>query len=123
MDDAGKTILCVDDSPSTLSTWLEMLDGFGYRTIATTAPQLALPILSCIPVDLAILDFFMPGLDGGTLALNIRERSASPIVLASNNVSEIPDSARAAVNAVIPKQDGLGKLIRVVQALLLKPTP
>jgi CheY-like chemotaxis protein len=123
MDDAGKTILCVDDSPSTLSTWLEMLDGFGYRTIATTAPQLALPILSCIPVDLAILDFFMPGLDGGTLALNIRERSAIPIVLASNNVSEIPDSARAAVNAVIPKQDGLGKLIRVVQALLLKPTP
>jgi CheY-like chemotaxis protein len=123
MLDAAKTILCVDDSPATLSTWLELLDQFAYRTIAITDPLVALPILSCIPVDLAILDYFMPGLDGGALAINIREQSTIPIVLASNSVAEIPDSIRALVSAVVSKQDGLGSLIRIVHSLLRDPTP
>jgi len=113
-----KTILCVDDSPATLGTWIEALDQFGYRTIATTDPQAALPILGCVPVELALIDYFMPVLNGGTLAASIREHSAIPIILASNNTSDIPVSVREVVDAILPKQAGLASLVRTVNSLL-----
>jgi len=123
MPDDGKTILCVDDSPASLGAWIELLDRFGYRTIATTNPLLALPIVTCVSVHLAILDYFMPGLDGGTLAANIRERTAHlPIVLTSNRVADVPTGVKQTVDAVIAKQDGLAALLRVVQSLLMLGT-
>jgi CheY-like chemotaxis protein len=120
MREDAKTILCVDDSPASLGAWIELFDRFGYRTIATTDPQAVVPLLSCVSVHLAILDYLMPGLDGGTLAAGIRERCPLlPIVLTSNRVADVPAQVRRLVNAVLPKQDGLAALLRVVQSLLL----
>ena len=107
--------------PPLCGTWIELFDQAGYRTLATTDPRLALPLLSSLPVDLAILDYFMPVLDGGMLANSIRERHSLPIVIASNAVAEVPVTVTRAVNAVIAKQDGLGALLRVVQTLLPPP--
>jgi CheY-like chemotaxis protein len=119
MPDEAKTILCVDDSPASLGAWLEVLDRHGYRAIATTHPQTAISIVSCAPVHLAILDYFMPVLDGGMLAVNIRQHSSLPIVLTSNSVADVPPAVRQTVSAVVAKQDGLGALMRAVHSLLL----
>ena len=119
MPEGAKTILCADDSPATLATWIEVLDQFGYRAIATTDPEAVLPILSCVPVDLVLLDYFMPVMDGGAVATAIRERSSVPIIITSNNINEVPAPIKALASAVVPKQQGLTALIRMVHELLM----
>jgi CheY-like chemotaxis protein len=70
------TVLVVDDDPAVLSTYCRLLDRSGYRTVAEDDPR---RILGCDgvdlgSVDLVLLDYKMPEMDGLSLLAELRRR-------------------------------------------------
>ncbi|MDQ3937615.1 MAG: GAF domain-containing protein [Chloroflexota bacterium] len=89
-DDAlsGRRVLVVDDSDSSRRIIVALLSRWGMRPRATGSPHEALRWIDRgDPFDVAVLDRFMPEMDGIELATEIRrkrEAGGLPIVLASS---------------------------------------
>jgi CheY-like chemotaxis protein len=69
------TILVCDDDPSVRQFVTEALQNSGYRSITTVDGPSALAVLDAeTPVDLLLVDFAMPGMNGATVARLTHER-------------------------------------------------
>ena len=71
---ASATVLVVDDDFQVRSFVADSLTESGYRTIEAPDGRSALRILDGEPVDLAVIDLAMPGMDGRELAKHARQR-------------------------------------------------
>ena len=81
-----ETILVVDDEPTVLSFCERILQMGGYRVLRAGGAEAALRVSSnaAHPIDLALLDVMMPGLNGIELAGRLRAvQPELPIVLMS----------------------------------------
>jgi adenylate cyclase len=95
----GKRILVVDDNATNRRILALQTAKWGMAVHDAEAPEQALEILMRDSFDLAILDMHMPGMDGATLAVRIREAGQSlPLVLFSSAASskEVSDGLFAA---------------------------
>lgn len=87
------TILCVDDNEAGLSARKMLLEAAGYRVLIADHPRKALEILNQNTIDLAILDFRMPEMDGCQLGNEIRSRGIGiPLIMLTGWLSEVPGS-------------------------------
>ncbi|NOZ64270.1 MAG: response regulator [Caldiserica bacterium] len=68
----GKRILVAEDDTDLLKVVIMLLKSRGYHIYAVRDGKRAWRILSSKPVDLAILDIKMPGLDGLTLVKRMK---------------------------------------------------
>jgi DNA-binding response OmpR family regulator len=71
---ASATVLVVDDDFQVRSFVADSLMESGYRTIEAPDGRAALRILDGEPIDLAVIDLAMPGMDGRELAKHARQR-------------------------------------------------
>jgi signal transduction histidine kinase/CheY-like chemotaxis protein/methyl-accepting chemotaxis protein len=97
----GKRILVVDDNGTNRKILALQAAKWGMAVEDTEVPEQALQILMRGSFDLAILDMYMPGMDGLTLAARVREAGHTlPLVLFSsigrNEVGDGPFAARLA---------------------------
>jgi CheY-like chemotaxis protein len=68
-------VLVVDDDPSVLATYRRLLSRSGYTTATVADPREILADHSLLDgVDLLLLDYKMPGIDGITLLAELRRR-------------------------------------------------
>jgi two-component system cell cycle sensor histidine kinase/response regulator CckA len=68
-----RTLLIVDDEDGVIYAIRQTLEACSYHLLATTDPHRALAIIrSGQPIDLIIIDLFMPSLDGATLLKECR---------------------------------------------------
>lgn len=74
------TILLADDDRVVLFTLAEGLRAAGYDVLTAQEGERALALCQQAPIDLALLDIRMPGLDGLELARRLREFSAIPVL-------------------------------------------
>jgi CheY-like chemotaxis protein len=98
-------VLCVDDDPLILELLEDVLTACGLRPICTDDPRVALR-LAGEPIDLVVLDYHMPEMDGLTLATKIRERKAAvPVIFFSGG--PLPLESLATASRVVHKSDGV----------------
>ena len=69
-----ETILVVDDEPSLVRLNTTILEGQGYRVIATESAKEALEILEGEPIDLLLSDVIIPDMDGYQLAAVVLQK-------------------------------------------------
>lgn len=98
-----KILLCVDDETTGLNIRKVILERNGYAVLTAPDGLKGLELFNREPVDAVIIDFFMPGMDGGEVASQMkRQKPEIPIVLLSAFYS-LPEGATNAVDAFITK--------------------
>jgi CheY-like chemotaxis protein len=112
-----KTVLCVDDEAIGLRVRKILLEGRGFKVLTASSGQQGLTVFDENHVDLVVLDFYMPGMNGGEVAAEMRKRRPQvPIVFLSAYFS-LPPSALELANAFITKGDPPDVLIEKIEQL------
>ncbi len=112
-----KTVLCVDDEKIGLRVRKIMLESHGFRVLTANSGQQGLSLFDDHHIDLVVLDYYMPGLNGGDVAAEMRRRRPDvPIIFLSAYFS-LPPAALELANAFITKGDPPDVLIEKIQQL------
>ena len=87
----GKHVLYLDDEEAIIFLMKRLLERKGYRVSGYTDPRKALAAVRADPgqFDLAVTDYYMPGMSGLEVAQELRRiRPDLPVVMASGYISE-----------------------------------
>ncbi len=113
-----KTLLCVDDETVGLKVRQIILERQGYRVLTATAGPEGLDKFNHHDVDAVVLDYYMPGMNGGTVATEMKQaKPGVPIILLSAYLS-LPESVMETVDAFIVKGDSPEVLLAKIQELV-----
>ena len=112
-----KTVLCVDDETIGLRVRKLMLESHGFRVLTAVDGQQGLKLFRDHQVDLVVLDYYMPGLNGGEVASKMRRmRPKIPIIFLSAYFSLPPDALECA-SAFLTKGDPPHVLVEKINQL------
>jgi CheY-like chemotaxis protein len=113
-----KVILCVDDEAAGLSVRKAVLESQGYRVLTAANGRDALGIFSSEAVDLVVLDYAMPEMDGQAVAERMKQlRADVPIVMLSAYVN-LPRETMALVDRCLTKGEPTPILLGTITNLL-----
>jgi CheY-like chemotaxis protein len=112
------TILCIDDEDLGLEIRKMVLEREGFTVLTAHDGLTGLSIFESEPVDAVILDYAMPGMDGGQVAVILRQRKPDvPILMLSAYVA-LPEHVMSVVNFSATKGDGAFSLVDKLKELL-----
>ncbi len=110
-------LLCVDDDPSLLECEKDFLETFGYEVLTAPSGSKGLELASIHSVDVVIVDYFMPKMNGKEFAVEMRRlRPQAPIIMLSAAV-DIPEQALKLVDAFIAKDHLSSQLLPMIAQL------
>jgi CheY-like chemotaxis protein len=114
----AKTVLCVDDERLGLRVRKIMLESRGFRVLTASDGRHGLALFEEHTVDVVVLDYFMPDMNGGQVAAEMRRRRPEvPIIFLSAYFS-LPPEALELANAFITKGDPPDVLIDKIDQLV-----
>lgn len=115
---AMPTILCIDDDPVTLELQKSILETNGYTVLIADGPT-GITLASNYPVDVVVLDFMMPDMDGGQVAEVLwKQQPDLPIVICTGYFDAVPEWLRWFAAAYLQKGDGPRVLLSAIQELI-----
>lgn len=98
-------VLCIDDDPGILELLDDVLTACGLRAICTSDCLTAMRLVASEPIDVVVLDYQMPQMDGLTLAQQLRRyNSRLPMIMFSGTM--LPCEALEIVSRIVRKGDG-----------------
>jgi len=114
-------ILCIDDEALGLKIRKAVLEKEGYRVLTAADGSTGLSLFINQPVEGVILDYYMPGMDGGQVAGAMRkQRPEVPILLLSAYIN-LPSEVVALVDFTVLKGEGPNELLMKVRRMLAGP--
>jgi len=114
----GKRILVVEDDPSARESIALVLRIDRHAVTEAKDGREALDLVSRQPFDLVILDYAMPGMQGGEVALNIKRIApALPILMVTAYLEKLSGFDKP-VNAVLGKPFAMDELRSAIAKLV-----
>ena len=108
----SQRILLIDDNEELLSLpqlWLQRL---GFTVLTARGGPEALTIAARDHVDMVVVDYKMPEMDGGQVAEEMRRiKPTMPILMYSGALEELPDRALEFVDEFVSKQEPFSNLL------------
>ena len=119
----GARVLVVDDDPDVRQWLVESLGALGFHAVEAQDGHAGLTLLERTSVDLMIVDFAMPGLNGAEIAKRVRQsRPGLPIIFATGFAdSAALDEVVGADSLILRKPFGMDELRAVIEAGLDRP--
>jgi CheY-like chemotaxis protein len=111
-------VLCVDDEVVGLQVRKILLERAGYRVLTASDGPSGLEIFSWEPVEAVVLDYSMPGMHGGDVAVKMRQTKPQvPILLLSAYMGLSPE-VTSLVDLYMTKGEGAPVLLEKLASLL-----
>jgi CheY-like chemotaxis protein len=113
------TLLVVDDDICQLELRSLLLKMSGFTVLTAASPIEALSLLAQPPrckVNVAILDYEMPMMNGCVLAGYLKACYPDLKIILHSGLLNIPESELGSVDSFIPKGDGIARLLGEVSA-------
>ncbi|SRR5581483_691977 len=110
-------LLCINDNEDVLECEKSFLESFGYSVLTAARGGKGLELASKPLVDVVILDYFMPGMNGQEVAVEMKRlRPLAPIIMLSGAV-DVPEQALKWVDALIAKDCLASQLLPTIAQL------
>jgi CheY-like chemotaxis protein len=107
-------VLCIDDNEEVLECEKSFLETFGYTVLAAASGGQGLELASMHPVDVVIIDYLMPVMNGQEVALEMRRlKPQTPIIMLSASV-DVPHQVLKLVDACINKHHMASQLLPTI---------
>jgi CheY-like chemotaxis protein len=111
-------ILCIDDEWNGLEGRKMLLEETGCKVLTSTSGLEALQLFASHPVDLVLLDYHMPQMNGDAVARRMKASQPDiPIVLLSAD-DELPENVLELVDEFVSKSESPANLLQIVGHLL-----
>jgi CheY-like chemotaxis protein len=116
--DKSNLVLCVDDEVVGLHVRKLLLERAGYRVLTAPNGPAGLEIFASEPIEVVVLDYSMPGMHGGEVAVRMRQvKPLVPILLLSAYVGLAPE-VTSLVDLYMTKGEGAPVLLEKLEILL-----
>ncbi|MGA7381817.1 MAG: response regulator [Terriglobales bacterium] len=110
-------LLCIDDDEDLLECEKSFLESFGYTVLTAASGGKGLELASMYPVDVVIVDYRMPEMNGQEVAIEMRRLNPqAPIIMLSATV-DVPEQALRQVDAFIAKDRLASQLLPAIAQL------
>jgi CheY-like chemotaxis protein len=90
---SGDMVLCIDDEPHGLVARKAILRKKGYEVLTALSGPEGLKLFKTNPVDAVVLDYSMPGMDGGQVAAELKRMNPDIKILLLSAYVDIPQKA------------------------------
>lgn len=117
-DLSKRTVLFVDDEPSILTVRRMIFEGRGYSVLTAESGPEALALMQSHLIDVVVLDYLMPEMDGEETALRMRELQADVPILLSTGCTSVPLRVMDIVTMLVHKGSGPQILLDAVERYL-----
>ena len=98
-----KVVLCIDDEECVLECLLAFLGDMGYKVLTAASGAKGLALFNSHLVDVVILDYRMPEMNGHQVAAAIKRCQPNvPVIMLSGEV-EVPSETLDVVDAFVQK--------------------
>ena len=119
MEKVETTVLCVDDEENQLLLRKLILERAGYRVLTASSPAKAIEVFRSDHIDLLIVDYYMPGMTGLSLARELLRLKKLPVVVLSA-YAELPGESIGSADTWITKGAGSEELLQKLSELLAR---
>ena len=110
-------LLCIDDNQDVLDCERAFLETFGYTVLTALSGRKGLELASVHPVDVVIVDYVMPEMNGQEFAIKMKRlRPQAPIIMLSAAL-DVPKEALNLVDAFIAKDYLSSQLLPMIAQL------
>jgi CheY-like chemotaxis protein len=110
-------VLCIDDNEDVLECEKSFLESFGYTVLTAPSGGKGLELAAMNSVDVVIVDYFMPEMNGEEVAIEMRRlRPQAPIIMLSG-AKGVPEQALKWVDAFIAKDRLASQLLPAIAQL------
>jgi CheY-like chemotaxis protein len=118
MKQNSNLVLCVDDELIGLKVRKILLERAGYQVLTASDGPSGLGIFSAEPVEVVVLDYSMPGMHGGEVAVKMRQTKPQvPILLLSAYIG-LSAEVTSLVDLYMTKGEGAPVLLEKLSSLL-----
>jgi CheY-like chemotaxis protein len=118
MKAASNLVLCVDDELVGLRIRKILLERAGYRVLTAPDGPSGLAIFSAEPVEAVILDYSMPGMHGGEVAVRMRQAKPQVPILLLSAYMGLSSEVTSLVDLYMTKGEGAPVLLEKLNSLL-----
>jgi CheY-like chemotaxis protein len=116
-------ILCIDDEDLGLEIRKMVLEREGFSVLTARDGPAGISIFETEQIDAVVVDYAMPGMDGGQVAAVLRQQKPNlPILMLSAYVA-LPEEVMRVVSVSATKGDGAFTLVEKLKDLLQANTP
>ena len=110
-------VLCIDDNEDLLECEKSFLETFGYTVLAAASGGRGLELASQHPVDVVILDYLMPEMNGHDVAIQMKRlKPQTPIIMLSAS-RDVPHQVLKLVDAFVAKDRLASQLLPTISQL------
>jgi CheY-like chemotaxis protein len=118
MNQRATDLLCVDDDQESLELRQLLLEAAGFHVLTASSGVEGLALFQSHTVDAVIVDFQMPGMNGGEVATAMKSLKPEVPVMVLSALPWLPADAPKCIDAFVTKGEPTAKLIDQIERLL-----
>jgi two-component system, cell cycle sensor histidine kinase and response regulator CckA len=110
-------VLCIDDDVDVLECEKSFLESFGYTVLTAACGRKGLELASVHSVDVVIVDYLMPEMNGQEVARKMRRLKPEAAIIMLSDAVDVPEQALKLVDAFIAKDGLASQLLPLIAQL------
>ena len=110
-------LLCIDDNQDVLECEKASLESFGYTVLTALSGGRGLELASLHPVDVVIVDYFMPDMNGQDVAMEMKRLQPQAPIIMLSGTADLPEQALEWVDAFVAKDRLASQLLPAIAEL------
>ena len=114
----AETLLYVDDNDLRLEVMTTRLRMLGYHVLSAGNGTDAIAVFQSNHIDLAVVDYYMPGMTGDMVAIEMKDRKPRVPVIIFSGVFTLSEMVIALVDGFVSTSDDAESLLNKISEVL-----